>query len=102
MGLILGGHEIMSYRALTSSGFGWELPELDPSRALEAFHGSGGFILIRHQQGLTPRELMEFAALFGEKRSMQGHNRHHLVSACNGFPSWRNAMWQATSLDILD
>ena len=71
----------MSYRALTSSGFGWELPELDPSRALEAFHGSGGFILIRNQQGLTPRELMELAALFGELELNEKYDPDFLLPA---------------------
>lgn len=54
------------HRALTPSGFGWELDELDPHRVVDAFHASGGLILIRNQSRLTPSALEELAALFGE------------------------------------
>ena len=55
----------MEHRPLTPSGFGWELPRLDPEQAVEAFHASGGMILVRGQEGLEPGALCEFAARFG-------------------------------------
>ncbi len=63
----------MERRALTPSGFGLELDELDlgeidglRSSLVEAFHESGGLLLVRDQSHLTPRQLLDFAALFGE------------------------------------
>ncbi len=69
----------MSYRELTPSGFGWELSELDPARAMEAFHSSGGFILIRNQQRLEPRELMNVATLFGELELNEKYDPNFLL-----------------------
>lgn len=55
----------MRHRALTPSGFGWELDGLEPDSLTDAFHQSGGLILIRGQGHLTPDELAEFAAVLG-------------------------------------
>ena len=60
----------MKHRTLTPSGFGWELEGYEPNVAsdalLDAFHESGGLILIRRQGHLGPEALAEFAASFGE------------------------------------
>ena len=63
----------MERRALTPSGFGLELDKLNlgeidglRSSLVEAFHESGGLLLVRDQGHLTPRQLLDFAALFGE------------------------------------
>jgi taurine dioxygenase len=60
----------VKHRALTPSGFGWQLegydPHQDPDSIRDAFHASGGLILIREQGHLAPESLAEFAAIFGE------------------------------------
>lgn len=56
----------VNHQTLTPSGFGWELDGWDRSTLVDAFHASGGLILIRDQGHLSPKGLAEFAAIFGE------------------------------------
>jgi taurine dioxygenase len=63
--------------ALTPSGFGVEIEGLDLSSLDEGerwylrdcFHASGGLLLIRNQQHLSPEDFRDFASLFGEVES---------------------------------
>lgn len=73
----------MKHRALTPSGFGWELEDYDPNQLLEAFHESGGLILIRGQSHLTPQDLAEFAARFGELEKNEKYDPDFLLP---GYP----------------
>ena len=69
----------MRHRELTPSGFGWELSEIDPANMREAFHASGGLILIRNRTDMTPPELLEFAALFGELEKNEKYDPDFLL-----------------------
>ena len=46
---------------------------------VDAFHESGGLILIRGQSRLTPRELAGFAALFGELEENEKYDPDFLL-----------------------
>lgn len=73
----------MKHRALTPSGFGWELEDCDPDGLLDAFHESGGLILIRGQSHLTPRALTDFASRFGELEKNEKYDPDFLLP---GYP----------------
>jgi len=70
------------HRALTPSGFGWELEDYDPDQLLEAFHESGGLILIRGQGHLAPQALAEFAARFGDLEKNEKYHPDFLLPGC--------------------
>lgn len=73
----------MNHRTLTPSGFGWELEgyELDGSRAalIDAFHDSGGLILIRGQTHLEPEALAELASIFGPLEQNEKYDPEFLL-----------------------
>lgn len=73
----------MEHRALTPSGFGFELPAVSGEGALDAFHASGGLLLYRGQTGMTPRELRRFAARFGRLELNDKYDEDFLLP---GFP----------------
>ena len=72
---------------LTSSGFGLELNDLDLADLndqtrdilVKAFYQSGGVLLIRNQQHLTPKQLCDFAALFGVVEKNEKYNPDFLL-----------------------
>jgi taurine dioxygenase len=77
--------------SLTPSGFGvtvdgvdvGRLGERDRERLVEAFHDSGGLVLVRGQGGSSPESLLAFAALFGEIESNDKYDPDFLLP---GFP----------------
>lgn len=73
----------MRHRTLTASGFGWELEGcgLAISRAelIDAFHESGGLLLIRDQAHVSPETLAEFAASFGELEKNEKYDPEFLL-----------------------
>jgi len=69
----------VSHRALTPAGFGWELDGLDAAKILDAFYQSGGLIVIRGQEHLTPDALAELAALFGELENNEKYDADFLL-----------------------
>ncbi len=78
-GFIVGAGEDLRHRTLTPSGFGWELEGYEPSALVDAFHESGGLILIRDQGQLTPVALAEFAAIFGELEQNEKYDTEFLL-----------------------
>lgn len=74
-------------RALTSSGFGTELTGLDladlnhqmHAEILDAFHASGGLLLISGQDHIDPVHLRDFAALFGTLEYNEKYNPDFLM-----------------------
>jgi taurine dioxygenase len=81
---------IMSFinkHTLTGSGFGVEITGLDltalngQTRALliDAFHASGGLLMIRDQGHIDPRHLRDFAALFGTLEYNEKYNPAFLL-----------------------
>ena len=72
--------------SLTSSGFGLELKDIDlaelddntKSILVEGFYASGGAILIRNQQHLTPKQLCDFVSLFGSVEKNEKYDPNFL------------------------
>ena len=71
----------MERRVLTPSGFGLDLAEIHGLRSflVEAFHESGGFLLVRDQGHLTPGQFLDFAALFGELELNEKYDPNFLL-----------------------
>lgn len=77
--------------AITPSGFGVELEGMDlreldsreQARIVEAFHDSGGLVLLRGQEHAGPESLQKFASLFGELESNDKYDPDFLLP---GFP----------------
>jgi taurine dioxygenase len=73
--------------ALTPSGFGTELRGVDLARLdgpaesaiVEAFHESGGLLLVRGQGHIRPDDFMRFARLLGELELNEKYNPDFLV-----------------------
>lgn len=72
---------------LTTSGFGIELKDIDladlndgtKSAVVNGFYESGGALLIRNQQHLTPEQLCDFVALFGSVEKNEKYNPDFLM-----------------------
>ncbi len=72
---------------LSASGFGLELSGIDLAdlsdqvrpQVLDAFHASGGLILIRDQGRIQPGHLRDFSALFGTLEYNEKYNPDFLV-----------------------
>jgi taurine dioxygenase len=79
----------ISSQTLTSSGFGISLESLDIAKldsagaaeVLGAFYQSGGLLVVRDQQDLTRRDLVEFIRLFGSVELNEKYNPNFLESA---------------------
>ncbi len=72
---------------LSESGFGLELQDVDLAdlndqiieRVTKAFYASGGALLIRNQEHLTPENLRDFVALFGTVEKNEKYNPDFLM-----------------------
>ena len=78
-------------RQITPSGFGIELTNVDftnidadgRAAALEAFHDSGGLLVIRNQHDFAPSSLRDFIAQFGELEKNEKYDQAFLLP---GYP----------------
>ena len=74
--------QVLSRQSMTPSGFGIELQGINTAdldtdtrtAAVETFHESGGLLLIRDQQHLTPEQLCDFVASFGTLEKNEKYN----------------------------
>ena len=76
-----------NYSPLTASGFGIELKGVDladlnedtRSTVINGFYESGGALLIRDQQHLTPKQLCDFVSLFGSLEKNEKYNNDFIL-----------------------
>lgn len=94
---------------LTSSGFGSELKDVDLADlndntrdiVVNGFYQSGGTLLIRNQQHLSPEQLCDFVALFGTVEKNEKLTAVHSYNHLNEFLRLTNPHRPPLSAELL-